>query len=93
MTEKRQEKSNSKNEQVRDFVSRISNEHKMLVVLKKQLYGGNWQDMLEDLENRLQGKPYVFKLVNRINDDIQRIKELMEFEEDNGVDLSEFVEL
>lgn len=93
MTEKRQEMSNSKKKIAKDFISRISNEHKMLVVLKKQLYGGNWQDMLEDLENRLQGKPYVFKLVNRINDDIQRIKELMEFEEQNGVDLSEFVEL
>ena len=88
-----QNNSHSDNSVVRDFVSKISNEHKMLVILKKQLYGGSWLDMLDDLRNRLDGKPYVFKLVNRINDDIERINELLEFEEKNGVDLSDFVEL
>ena len=40
---------------VEDFVSRLTNEHKMLVVLKAQLYGGRWESMLDDLNNLLAG--------------------------------------
>lgn len=78
---------------VDDFVSRLSNEQKMLVVLKAQLYGGSWESMLDDLNNRLAGKPYIFKLVNRINEDIQRIEKLRGFEVEHGVDLADYVEL
>jgi len=49
--------------------------------------------MLDDLRNRLDGKPYIFKLANRISDDIERIEQLIKFETDNGVDLSKYVEL
>ena len=78
---------------VNDFVGALDNEHKMLVVLKAQLYGGSWDTMLDDLQNRLEGKPYIFKLANRIKDDIDRIKRLREFEDEQGVDLSDYVEL
>ena len=59
---------------VSDYVGRLSEEHKMLVALKAQLYGGTWTPMLEDLRHRLAGKPYIFKLVHRIQDDIRRIE-------------------
>jgi hypothetical protein len=75
------------------FVKNLSDEHRMLIVLKAQLYGGSWQPMLDDLQNRLNGKPYIFKLVNRINDDIDRITELLEFEKEQGVDLAGYVDL
>lgn len=78
---------------VDDFVSRLSNEHKMLVVLKAQLYGGSWESMLDDLKNRLAGKPYIFKLVNRINEDVERIEELRGFEVEHGIDLADYVDL
>lgn len=78
---------------VEDFVSRLSNEHKMLVVLKAQLYGGSWLPMLDDLNNRLAGKPYIFKLVNRIKEDVDRIEEMKSFEQDHGVDLTDYVDL
>lgn len=78
---------------VEDFVSRLSQEHRMLVVLKTQLYGGDWEGMLDDLKNRLEGKPYIFKLANRIQDDIERIGELRAFEKEHGIDLSDYVEL
>lgn len=78
---------------VDDFVSRLSNEQKMLVVLKAQLYGGSWEAMLDDLNNRLAGKPYIFKLVNRINEDVERIEVLRAFETEHGVDLADHVEL
>ena len=78
---------------VRDYVERLSNEHRMLVILKAQLYGGTWEPMLDDLKNRLVGKPYIFKLVNRIKDDIQRIEDMRKFEDEHQVDLADYVEM
>ena len=78
---------------VSDFVRELSTEDKMLVVLKTQLYGGKWQPMYDDLKNRLQGKPYIFKLANRINDDIERIEQMREFEDQYKVDLAEYVDM
>jgi len=78
---------------VSDFVAGLSDEHRMLVVLKAQLYGGTWEPMLDDLENRLAGKPYIFKLVNRIKDDVERIGQMQKFEKENNVDLADYVEL
>ena len=78
---------------VDDYIASLSDEHRMLVVLKSQLYGGTWEPMLDDLKNRLDGKPYIFKLVNRIKDDIGRIQEMKGFEEENSIDLADFIEL
>ena len=78
---------------VDDYITGLSDEHRMLVILKSQLYDGTWEPMLDDLKNRLEGKPYIFKLVNRIKDDIVRIQEMKEFEEENNIDLADFIEL
>ena len=78
---------------VSDFIRGLSDEHRMLVVLKSQLYGGTWEQMLDDLENRLAGKPYIFKLVSRIKDDIERIRQMQSFEKEHNVDLADYVEL
>jgi len=78
---------------VQEFIDRLDDEHRMLIVLKAQLYGGRWEPMLDDLENRLQGKPYIFKLANRISDDIERIRRLQAFEEEHNVDLAQYVDL
>ncbi len=78
---------------VSDFVEGLSDEHRMLVVLKSQLYDNTWEPMLDDLQNRLAGKPYIFKLANRIQDDIRRIEEMQEFEAENNVDLADYVKV
>lgn len=80
-------------EVVADYVSRLGAEHRMLVALKAQLYGGSWEPMLDDLRNRLAGKPYIFKLVHRIQDDIERIEQMQKFEKEHRVDLADLVEL
>jgi len=79
--------------EVSDYVDRLSNEHRMLVILKAQLYDGTWDSMLDDLKNRLEGKPYIFKLVNRINDDIARIEEMQKFEAEHNIDLADYVKM
>ena len=78
---------------VRDFVDGLSDEHRMLVVLKAQLYDNTWEPMLDDLRNRLDGKPYIFKLANRIEDDIKRIEQMQKFEAKHNIDLADYVEL
>jgi hypothetical protein len=78
---------------VSNFVKGLSEECRMLVILKAQLYGGSWEPMLDDLKNRLSGKPYIFKLANRIQDDIERIEQMAEFEKEHNVDLADYVEM
>jgi len=78
---------------VSDFVDGLSDEHRMLVVLKAQLYDGTWEPMLDDLRNRLAGKPYIFKLANRIQDDIRRIEEMQEFEAEHNIDMADYVKV
>ncbi|MCX5634630.1 MAG: hypothetical protein NTW55_02130 [Planctomycetota bacterium] len=78
---------------VSDFVNSLSDEQRMLVVLKSQLYDGSWEPMLDDLRNRLTGKPYVFKLANRIHDDIERIERMQAFEAEHSIDLADHVDL
>ena len=78
---------------VSDFVEGLSDEQRMLVVLKAQLYGRTWEPMLDDLRNRLAGKPYIFKLANRIQDDIERIEQMSEFEAEHNIDLADYVDL
>ena len=78
---------------VKDFVKGLSEEQRMLVILKRQLYDGQWEPMLEDLNNRLAGKPYIFKLATRIKDDIERIERMREFESEHNLDLADYVEM
>lgn len=80
-------------EVVSTFIDRLTDEHRMLIVLKAQLYGGSWDPMLDDLQNRLAGKPYIFKLATRIKDDIERIKTMQTFEREQDIDLADYVDL
>jgi hypothetical protein len=84
---------NAMRQDVGDYIKTLSEEHRMLVVLKRQLYGGSWEPMLDDLRNRLAGKPYIFKLANRIQDDIERIEQMKKFEQDKKIDLADYVEM
>lgn len=65
----------------------------MLVVLKRELYEGSWDEMVADLKARLDGRPYIFKLAHRIEEDLERIGRLRNFEAQEKIDLSRFVRL
>lgn len=73
------------------YTNALSPEEKMLIQLRDELYGGSWDRMLTDLKARLKGRPYIFKLVNRIEDDIRRIEKLKEYEEKNAVNLADYL--
>ena len=76
---------------VTDFVARLSEEERMLILLREELYEGSWEAMLSDLRNRLEGRPYIIKLATRIHDDISRIEQLRAFEEEHATNLGDYV--
>lgn len=77
----------------RRLVDRMSREEHVLLVLRHELYEGSWDEMEADLHARLEGRPYIFKLANRIVDDLDRIQRLREFERQHDVDLSDYVDV
>lgn len=82
-----------KDDAVRRRVECLTPEERMLVLLKRELYGGSWDQIVADLEARLQGRPYIFALANRIEDDLERIRRLREWERRWSADLSEYIQL
>jgi hypothetical protein len=74
------------------YARSLSEEDRLLLILRDELYGRSWDRFLRDLDDRLKGKPYIFKLVNRIEEDIERIRKLRAYEEEHGVDLASFIE-
>jgi hypothetical protein len=79
-------------EPLRRFIDRMSVEQRLLLVLKRELYDGDWAPMVMDLTHRLEGRPYVLRLANRVSDDLQRIEQMRQMEAHYEVDLSAYVE-
>ena len=69
------------------YYEALSEEAKMLLVLRDELYMGSWDKMVDDLKNRLKGRPYIFKLVNRIEEDLERIETLRSYEQKHKINL------
>ncbi|MBI1373072.1 MAG: hypothetical protein GC159_10105 [Phycisphaera sp.] len=79
-------------EPLRRYLDRLDDQGKMLIVLKRELYNGDWRPMVTDLHNRLEGKPYIFKLAARIEDDLRRIEQMRELEQHYQVDLANYLQ-
>lgn len=71
------------------FLATLTEDERMLLVVKDDLYEASWARMERDLRNRLNGRPYIFKLVNRIEADLATINLLRQYESIHGVNLSE----
>lgn len=79
------------NETIRRFVDSLDRHERLLVVLKRELYEGSWDELVADLEARLEGRPYIFRLATRIVDDLARVGRLRRFEQDTGADLADYI--
>lgn len=69
----------------------LAPEEEQLIVLRDFLYEGDWGEMLDDLRDRQSGKPFIFKLKTRIEEDIGRIGKIRGYELKHGVDLGRYV--
>lgn len=74
-----------------DYCARLNPDDRTLIALRDEIYSGSWDLMLGDLRDRLEGKPYIFKLVNRIQEDIQRIEALREYERKHRINLADYL--
>ena len=76
----------------REFVRGLSETERIALVVRNELFGGSWRSMREDLEARAAGRPYVFKLASRIEEDLRAVEKLSAFERRHRVNLSDYVE-
>ncbi len=74
-----------------DFFRSLPREELQLLVLRRVLYGGRWDEMEKDLIARRDGRPFIFKLQSRIDEDLKRIGRLRAYERQHGVSLQEYV--
>lgn len=75
------------------FFRSLPSEEKHLVALRDYLYEGSWDEIVVDLVARKEGKPYVYKLETRIDEDLERIQRLAAYEKAHGVDLGRYLPL
>ena len=75
------------------IVNALSEQEKVLVICNYELYDGRWDLITHDLLERLEGRPYIFKLGERIRDDIERVIKLRRIEEENGIKLGDYVKI
>ncbi len=70
-----------------ELLANLTNIERMLLVMRDELYESSWQIMERDLRDRLQGRPYIYKLVNKIETDLAAIAFLRAYETRHRVDL------
>jgi len=78
---------------VADIIKGLTQQDQVLVVCNYELYDGRWDLMTHDLVQRLEGRPYILKLGERIKEDIERVKKLQQIENDFGIMLGDFVKI
>ena len=75
-----------------EFARSLDEPSRLLLAVRDELYGGDWDLLVQDLENRLHDRPYIFKLSSRIQDDLARIQRMREFEVSCQVNLGEYMQ-
>ena len=75
------------------FFRSLSKEEVHLIALKEYLYDGSWDEIVRDLRARKEGRPHVFKLETRIEEDLERIAKLVGYEDRTGIDLADYLHL
>jgi hypothetical protein len=76
-----------------EFFRSLSREEVQLLALREYLYEGSWAEIVADLEARKHDRPYVFKLDSRIDEDLDRIRRLADYELTTGADLGSYLHL
>ena len=70
-----------------EFFNGLSQDEKQLFLLRDELYEGDWSEMVRDLNGRRDGKPYIYKLITQIEEELDRIERLRRYEAKHDVDL------
>jgi hypothetical protein len=73
------------------FIESLTAGDRLLLTIRGELYEGSWDLMVEDLEARLGGRPYIFSLSQKIESDLEAIKRLRGYEERKGINLADYL--
>src|SRR4051812_21518802 len=76
----------------RAFTEGLTKEERLLVAIRDELYEGSWDELVADLDARMNRKPFVFKLKTRLEEDTARVAKLRAFEREHSVDLRALLE-
>jgi hypothetical protein len=76
----------------REFLEALGPEELTLLILRDELYEGSWDEMKADLTGRRDGKPFIFQLASRIDEDLERIARLARYEEEHNLDLGAYLD-
>ena len=75
-------------------VYRLTAEHRMLLQMRDTLYEGSWEDFIEDLRAREEGRPHVFETIpdtpgmkDTIHNHLDMIADMRLWEEKHGARL------
>jgi len=75
----------------RDYVAGLTSGEQLLITLRDELYEGSWELMLGDLRDRLEKRPYIFKLSSRIEADMAAIERMRAYEAKEQVNLRDYL--
>lgn len=75
----------------REFLSKFEPKDRLLITLRDELYEGSWKSMQDDLDDRLESKPVIPKLTERIKYDLKVLEQFKVYEEENKVNLKEVI--
>ena len=73
------------------FVRGLAEKERIALIVRDELFGGSWENMRRDLEARAAGRPYVFKLASRIEDDLKAVRKLRAFERRHKLNLADYL--
>ena len=74
-----------------EFLSGLTREDKLLIMLRDELYGQSWDELEADLRHRTERKPHICDITQRIDEDLARIARLRDCEDRYGVDLATLI--
>ncbi len=76
-----------------EYVAGIKEHEKVLILVKEELYGGSWARLEADLQARLAGKPYLFKIKTGrvLQRDLDAVRRMRKYEEEKGCDLAKIL--
>lgn len=75
-----------------EFYMSLPREEKQLVTLLSELYDGSWEEMVADMRDRLAKKPFILKLAIRIEEDLERVRKLSDYESTHQIKLGVYAE-
>ena len=76
---------------VEEFARGLAETERIALIVRDELFGGSWDNMRKDLEARAAGRPYVFRLASRIDEDLKAVAKLSAFERRRKVNLAEYL--